>query len=80
MEKPIDIKVHNSHKNLLWKMLSDTLPTGRKLSFDKGIETRCFCGHMVETVDRLFLHGPLITVVWFSFPWNFKIDIQELDC
>lgn len=64
------------HKFLLWKILSDTLPTRERL---RGIlkiqqEDCLICGYEVETTQHLFNDCPFMVAMYANSQWQLHSD------
>lgn len=58
--------LHGRHKSLLWRLLSDILPTRHKLGqiFHSGESNCLLCNAELESSHHLMLECPFITTIW----------------
>lgn len=55
--------------------MSKDLPTAKKLKFIKNGDTFCcFCHFEMEYPEHLMLRCPLISMVWFTSPWQLSME------
>lgn len=81
--KPMwSLKIHDRYKLMIWKLLSNILPTRSRLSeiipYQKKEEC-IFCNHEKETLMHLFVECPINRILWQQSSWPLNLANLPID-
>lgn len=69
-------KLHNRHKLLIWRIISDILPKAKLNQLFQIHDLNCFlCNANVENLNHLFVNCPFTQQLWFISNWNYNINV-----